>query len=649
MPARLVCAVVGSLVSVACAIADPAIADTTGESATSDSSTADTALDATDVGESSTSTSTSSSDGPADATETGPSSGSLRGGVQKGPLLLGSSLRASPLDAHGEPTGDVIAGQLDDDRGRFDLGDVAAGIYLLEADGFHYDEVRGDLSGAPIVLRAVVVIPTTDDVYVNAFTHLAHRRVLALLDTGVAIDDALAQAEQELAAALPIGPAAAPAPASGAEMTLLDGDDAAARYLFATSAVIGQAATLAAGGLGSDAYLQQLLNHGAAELGEAGAFEPGTSDALIAGLLALDVATVEANLAARMTELGIDAATPQLDPVLDQDRDGVMNDLDVCDVVVDPEQLDSDGDGLGDACDPYPMGEPELLAGAIELPWSFAVTPTWIYYSSLGAPGVDDGGLWRVATDGGVAELVDASVGPWDVAASSTAALWGHLAGISQASFDGEVDALLPMTTARAVVVDASRILWVNEQGVYASPLDAPAPELLVTGNGWAYEAAANDDTLYWTTSTTVEAVRKDGSESWTVADGMTYSAGVVADADDVFWLDVGTCTIHRAPADGGVVSEVWASDDANDFGHVCTAGTSQIALDDTHVYWGGQDVLSRVARDGGEREEIAGGDSVWYVRDVHVDGVHVYWLNHTSVWEKDMGLGTVMRMTKPA
>jgi hypothetical protein len=630
----------------ACATQDGALADTTGVPGTSGASTADTVLDSTGVDASSESESSSSTTDAADSTETGAQLTPLRGGAQKGPLLLGSSLRASLLAADGTPTADTITSQLDDDRGRFDLGDVAPGIYLLEADGFHYDEVRGDLSSAPIVLRAVVTIPSAADIYINAFTHLAHRRVLSLLATGLPIDDALAQAEQELAAALPIGPTAT-APASGTDMTLLDGDDSPARYLFATSAILGQAATLAAGGSDSDAHLQQLLNNGAAELGDTGTFAAATTDALLAGLLALDVAAIEANLATRLAELGIDAATPQLDPVLDQDRDGVMNELDVCDVEVDPKQLDSDDDDIGDACDPYPLGEPEQLANNLELPWSFAVTPDWIYYSSLGAPGVDDGGLWRVAIDGGIPELVDASVEPWDVAASSTATWWSHLTGIARASFDGDIDFPIGMT-ARAVVVDASRILWVNAQGVYASPQGAPAPELLTAGNGFAYEAAANDDTFYWTTSLTVEAVRKDGSESWTVADGMTYSAGVVADADDVFWLDVGTCTIHRAPADGGGVTDVWVSDDANDFGHVCTGGTSQIALDDTHVYWGGQDVLSRVARDGGEREEIAGGDSVWYVRDVHVDDTHVYWLNHTAAWQEGMGFGSVMRMPKP-
>lgn len=588
-------------------------------------------------------------DSSSESSGTGNGTAVLRGGVQKGPLLLGSSVSAARLDASGEPTGEVFGGQLDDDRGRFDLGDVPSGPYLIEADGFHYDEVRGALSGAPIVLRAVVSLPTGGDIYVNAFTHLAHRRVLMLLAEGEPIDDAIAQAEQAVAVALPIGVATTRAPTSGTDMTLLDGDDAAGRYLFATSALFGQAATDAAGGGQSDAYLQQRLNEGASELGDTGVLDASTEAALIAALLALDVAVVEANLGARLLELGIDEPVPRLDLVLDQDRDGILNEDDVCDLVVDPAQLDGDADGIGDACDQYLLGDPVEIVGGLDLPWSFAVTPEWIYYTNFGDPAVDDGALWRVATAGGEPELVDASVEPRDVAASSTAAWWIHLDGISQAPFDAATTPFVD-TFGRSLVVNDTALVWVTVNGgVYRSALDVAAPQLLATGNGAAYEAAANDDTFYWTTSTTVEAVRIDGSESWTVAAEMQFSSGIAADATDVVWIDLGACTIYRAPADGGAVDVVWASDDPNDVGPVCAGGaTSQLALDDTHVYWGGQEELSRVLRDGGEREMIADGDAVWLVRDIHVDDDAVYWVNHTGAWSPDEGFGSLMRMSKP-
>jgi hypothetical protein len=45
---------------------------------------------------------------------------------------------------------------------------------------------------------------------------------------------------------------------------------------------------------------------------------------------------------------------PDLDSVLDQDRDELANREDNCDLVANPDQADGDGDGRGDACDDCP-------------------------------------------------------------------------------------------------------------------------------------------------------------------------------------------------------------------------------------------------------------------------------------------------------
>ena len=39
----------------------------------------------------------------------------------------------------------------------------------------------------------------------------------------------------------------------------------------------------------------------------------------------------------------------------DEDGDGIVNDTDVCIFDADPDQVDTDGDGKGDACDPCPL------------------------------------------------------------------------------------------------------------------------------------------------------------------------------------------------------------------------------------------------------------------------------------------------------
>ena len=48
-------------------------------------------------------------------------------------------------------------------------------------------------------------------------------------------------------------------------------------------------------------------------------------------------------------------------PVIGSDGDGVPDDFDNCINVANPDQLDSDGDLIGDACDPEPNGPPTPL------------------------------------------------------------------------------------------------------------------------------------------------------------------------------------------------------------------------------------------------------------------------------------------------
>jgi len=53
------------------------------------------------------------------------------------------------------------------------------------------------------------------------------------------------------------------------------------------------------------------------------------------------------------------APPPSLDPAGDEDADGVMNDVDNCPLVANPDQFDSDGNGVGDACEVAESPSPE--------------------------------------------------------------------------------------------------------------------------------------------------------------------------------------------------------------------------------------------------------------------------------------------------
>jgi len=105
-----------------------------------------------------------------------------------------------------------------------------------------------------------------------------------------------------------------------------------------------------------------------------------------------------AALLAGCGRVGFDAlAAHDLDlpPNGDLDGDGIANDVDNCPDVANPSQVDSDLDGLGDACDPTPTSSGDVLA----------------YASTAGLPGGATSGRFTILRDGSIG--VD--LGPTDV------------------------------------------------------------------------------------------------------------------------------------------------------------------------------------------------------------------------------------------
>ncbi len=81
----------------------------------------------------------------------GGSSGSvaLSGAVEKGPYVLGSSISVFPIDANGNPSGQVFKTQTTTDLGEFSLSFDYTGLVAIEGNGFYYNEVSGALSHGP--------------------------------------------------------------------------------------------------------------------------------------------------------------------------------------------------------------------------------------------------------------------------------------------------------------------------------------------------------------------------------------------------------------------------------------------------------------------------------------------------------------------
>lgn len=291
---------------------------------------------------------------------------SMEGGVQKGPMLLGSSVAVSILDADLEPTGDVFNVVTLDDRGAFEVSLPGTSILAIEAVGFTFNELDGSLSGAPATLRAVVEADGSAPIIVNVVTHLTERRVRTLVLEGSSFETAQSQAEDELAASMRVGPPGVYGAAKGSDMDMLGGDTDANAYMLAVSAVLLQTATTDADGGSVDGEVQQLLNEIANDLGPDGFLGTMLAAKLLTAQLTFDTATVETNLAEYIDELGLTEAVPNLDRILDQDQDGVVNEDDNCPKDANPDQTDTDGDGFGDACLPPSVCGDGLVEGLEE-------------------------------------------------------------------------------------------------------------------------------------------------------------------------------------------------------------------------------------------------------------------------------------------
>jgi Thrombospondin type 3 repeat len=91
------------------------------------------------------------------------------------------------------------------------------------------------------------------------------------------------------------------------------------------------------------------------------------------GLLAVTVAGCQAVLGLHTFEhdaaLGTPCAAVASGP--DEDGDGCANNADDCPIVANPDQLDTDGDRVGDACDPHPVQAGDAIASVAYFDDSF--------------------------------------------------------------------------------------------------------------------------------------------------------------------------------------------------------------------------------------------------------------------------------------
>ena len=125
----------------------------------------------------------------------------LQGYVQKGPFINGTAITVSELSDKLVATGKNFTTQIIDNKGAFSLKDVElqSNYVQLMAEGFYFDEVRGDKSSAQLTLFALADVSDVNSVNVNLLSHLEKDRVIYLMqEEEKNFDEAKHQAQQEV-------------------------------------------------------------------------------------------------------------------------------------------------------------------------------------------------------------------------------------------------------------------------------------------------------------------------------------------------------------------------------------------------------------------------------------------------------------------
>jgi hypothetical protein len=281
-----------------------------------------------------------SKDASGDGSDAKSGSAILKGAIQKGPFVLGSSVQISAINSTGSPTGTSFNTSTTDDLGDFTVAFAYRGYVDMQASGFYYDEVTGALSTAPIVLHALYDVTTggAQNAYINIVTHLAHDRAVNLMSGGMALAAAEAEAESELVVALGIGGTGFSPGGTGVNLNELGADNDQNAYLFAVSAIMVETVIRQDGTTSLDANLQELLDTIASDLAVGGTLPASVTSEVLAAEEALDVDLTTDLFALRLQSIGSSATPAVLDRAVDSDGDGYRNTIDTCPLVANPDQ-----------------------------------------------------------------------------------------------------------------------------------------------------------------------------------------------------------------------------------------------------------------------------------------------------------------------
>lgn len=245
-----------------------------------------------------------------------PADYTVKGKVEKGPFIKGSTITLQPLDSKMNSLGTSYPGIIIDDDGSFDMGSLKldAPYALLTTNGYFYNEVYGDLSNGTITLQAIVDLKDNSTVNVNLLTHLTKERVKRLIANGSSFSNANKQAQKELLTNFGLQKYAEK---DVAQFSITAGTDEAAALLVVSAAMINTR---------SEAELTEYLAKLSLDFTANGKFTDEQKAEYRKAATGLNFSRIADNVKERYERLGKEVSVKNLAYYVDYDGNGIAGD-----------------------------------------------------------------------------------------------------------------------------------------------------------------------------------------------------------------------------------------------------------------------------------------------------------------------------------
>ena len=244
-----------------------------------------------------------------------PQTYNISGVVEKGPFVSGSTISIQPLDEKMQSIGTLYNSTIRNNAGEFSFGsrEFLTPYAELTADGYFFNEIKGELSTGTLRLRSVVNLSNSSTINVNILTHLKYPRILNLISQGENFEQANKQAQMELFSAFGLQKYAGKTDAS--QFSITSGNDEAAVLTAISILILGDR---------SEAQITEYLALLSDEFGRDGKFSTQSMKTIESdrNKIHKKLHDVEENIINRYSELGQEISVKSLSRYFDWDSDG---------------------------------------------------------------------------------------------------------------------------------------------------------------------------------------------------------------------------------------------------------------------------------------------------------------------------------------